>query len=331
MTVEYPNAHCVLILAGGGGHSMYAKNLARELVKLNLGVDFLVAEGENFEDNYSTLGLVQGAICKPRRPRDDNPFKILWGGIKALFQSFKYVNKNYSAVISCGSNFALAPCLWAKLKGIPIVNIESPVRFRKASKTAKILEAHSAITALHWVEQLEIIKSGIVFGPILPEKPEFNRDGGHLFVTVGTHGYIALIGSALGLADKKVILQTGISARNYKASIPDKWEVYEFLPHETMLQYIREAYCVVTHFGTTALEAYVHKVPVVMVVNQVWKHGATRDDAEKLGEKLGFIVFKYCPSTLELSNAMSRISLIKRPVYKDGTKNLAEAIQELVI
>ncbi len=141
----------ILILAGGGGHTGFAYALAQRLED-KASVTFLIPEGDTLSrKRLSMFGKVE-YIPKPRgakTPTDEFTYNLA----RAFAASMKKVTRDFDAVVSTGSNFCIPPALVAFLKGIPIVNIESEARFIGASKTARILQSFSAITALQWSEE----------------------------------------------------------------------------------------------------------------------------------------------------------------------------------
>jgi UDP-N-acetylglucosamine:LPS N-acetylglucosamine transferase len=171
----------VLILAGGGGHTAYGYALAQRLYgKANL--HFLVPEGDRLSyERLCKFGRV-GFLLKPREAKTPTR-EFVPRLVKAFVEAFNKVPSEFDVVVSTGSNFCIPPCLFAWMKGIPIVNIESSVRFTKASKSALLLQPFSAITALHWEEQKKLLKRGVVVGPLIP-KPEVEPwNGGYILVT----------------------------------------------------------------------------------------------------------------------------------------------------
>ena len=176
----------VLILAGGGGHTGFAYALAQRL-KGRASMLFLIPEGDNLsQKRLSKFGRVE-YLLKPRgakTPTGEFTYKLA----RALANAMKKVKGDFDAVVSTGSNFCIPPALVAFLKGIPIVNVEGEARFIGASKTARILQPLSAITALQWTEQKNFLK-GTVVGPIFA-KPEIEPwNGGYVLVTGGTLGH----------------------------------------------------------------------------------------------------------------------------------------------
>ena len=127
----------VLILAGGGGHTGYGYALAQRLYG-KASLYFLVPKGDSLsQKRLSKFGRVD-VLIKPRgatTPTHEFIPKLAM----AFAQSYNRISREYDVVVSTGSNFCIPPAFFAWMKGIPLVNIESSVRFIKASKTASIL------------------------------------------------------------------------------------------------------------------------------------------------------------------------------------------------
>ncbi len=138
----------ILILVGGGGHTGYAKMLAEEL-QGRAELSFLVPEDDPLsEELLREYGPVDQLI-KPRHPT--TPF-LQWSlrFPKAFYNSIGKINRDLDYVVRPGSQFCISPSIIARLKGIPMINLESADRFTGPSLTAKILRPLSKITALHW-------------------------------------------------------------------------------------------------------------------------------------------------------------------------------------
>ncbi len=315
----------VLILAGGGGHTGYAYALAQALHK-RVSLSFLVPEGDCLsERRLARFGRVQ-FLVKPRGPK--TPTRIFAVGLaKAFRDSVKLSFHEYDVVVSSGSNFCLLPSIMAWMRGVPVVNIESPARFSNPSKTVRILQPFSAITALHWEEQKRILK-GVVVGPILPN-PEFRTDNrGYLLVTGGTYGHRLLFDALAESNLHNIVLQTGpVDPTPYIKKHPE-WKVIGVT--ERFHELLAGAELVVTHFGVTMLEAaVVYKKPVVVVPNPEWTRGAAQKDAEYLAKKTnGVLVSKIRLETL--LEAIDEAKKRKPPTLPNGAENLAKIIIELL-
>ncbi|MGD2066506.1 MAG: hypothetical protein PVI43_04985, partial [Candidatus Bathyarchaeota archaeon] len=140
----------VLILAGGGGHTGFAYALAQRL-KNRASMRFLIPEGDtSSHKRLSKFGKVN-CILKSRGAKTPTG-AFTYNLAKAFTNSMMKVTRESNVVVSTGSNFCIPPAVVAFLKGIPLVNLEGEARFIGASKTARILQPFSAITALQWPE-----------------------------------------------------------------------------------------------------------------------------------------------------------------------------------
>jgi len=313
----------VLILAGGGGHTGYGYALAQRLCgRANL--HFLVPEGDFLsQKRLSKFGCVD-FLLKGRGAKTPTREFIL-NLMRAFLDSSKRVSREYDVVISTGSNFCIPPALFAWMKGVPLVNIESSVRFTKASKTARVLQPFSAITALHWKEQKKLLRKGIVFGPLLPKAEVEPWNGGYILVTGGTLGHKMLFDVVAESDLENVVLQTGkVNPEPYKEKHPE-WKVILFSTkfHEL----VAGADIVITHFGSTALEAVVYKKPMVMVLNPEWKRTVGKSDAEFFAEKVN-AAFIWDINLENLLKAIEEAKKKKAPVFANGAEKLAEVILE---
>jgi UDP-N-acetylglucosamine--N-acetylmuramyl-(pentapeptide) pyrophosphoryl-undecaprenol N-acetylglucosamine transferase len=304
----------VLISAGGGGHTGYAYALGQRLFGRAL-LSFLVPEGDALsKERLSRFGHVS-FLLKPR-------------GAKTPTSEFipNRVAGRYDCVVSTGSNFSIPPCFLARLKGTPLVNIESSVRFTRASKTAVLLQPFSAITALQWKEQKNLLKRGVVYGPLLPKPEVAPYNGGYILVTGGTLGHRMLFDAISETNLENVVLQTGqIDPEQYRQRHP-KWKVIDFSTR--FYELVAGADIVVTHFGSTALEALVYRKPMVIVLNPEWKRTVGRSDAEIFAEKVN-ASFIWDVTVDNLLKSMEEAKNRRLPVVEDGAKNLSEAILSL--
>lgn len=314
----------VLILAGGGGHTAYGYALAQRLYgRVNL--HFLVPK----EDKLSYERLVKFGpvdfLLKPREPKTPTK-EFLPKLVKAFAEAFQKVSNKIDVVISTGSNFCIPPCVSAWIKGIPMVNIESSVRFTKASKSAFLLQPFSTITALQWEEQKKLLKKGVVVGPLIP-KPEIQPwNGGYILVTGGTLGHKKLFDVISESKLENVVLQTGkVNPEPYKKRHPE-WKI---LTHSAKFyELVAGADAVVTHFGATILEAVVYRKPIVVVPNPEWTRTAGIEDAKYYVKKVNAILV----SEITLENILDAIEKSKEtlpPTLPDGAENLARIILNL--
>ena len=315
----------VLILVGGGGHSGYAYALSQVLYK-KIVLSFLVAEGDILsERRLSKFGKVNFFI-KPRGPKTPH-YRFILNLFKVFIKLIRYPFNNFDVVVSAGSNFSVLPAILAWMKSVPVVNIESPVRFTKPSKTAQILQHFSVITALHWEEQKRLL-NGVVVGPILPKTEIKPKNKGYILVTGGTYGHKGLFDSLSESKLPHVVMQTGkVESRRYKEKHPE-WKILAYT--EKFQELMAGAEVVVTHFGLTALEAaVVYKKPVVIVLNPEWTRTVGAEDAEYLADKINAVFVS--ETRLEvLLQAIERAKSMSIPVLPSGAENLSRMILNLM-
>ena len=313
----------VLLLAGGGGHTGYGYALAQRLYGRAL-IHTLVPKGDELSMiRMSRFGDVR-TLIKPRGPTTPNS-KFVYSFIRAIYESSKIISKEYDVLVSTGSNFSIAPAFFAWFRRLKIVNIESPVRFTKASVTARLLCPISEITALHWPEQKRIIK-GIVVGPLLPTPRVKPWKGDYILVTGGSFGHRELF-DVISQSDlENVILQTGRVNPTTYAKMHPNWEIIRYSKNFQNL--IAGAKIVVTHFGSTVLEALTYEKPTVIVVNPEWTRTVGYKDATYLAKKVNAVVV----ADITLANLIEAIEIVKNrkaPIYENGSKKLAELILKI--
>ena len=285
---------------------------------------FLVPQGDTLSyKRLSKFGEVN-YLLKPRGAKTPTG-EFAYNLARAFTKSMKQVTSKFDTVVSTGSNFCIPPALTAISKGIHLVNIEAAVRFTRASRTARILAPFSAITALHWHEQKKLLK-GTVVGPLLP-RPEIQPwNGGYILVTGGSLGH-KLLFDAVNESDlKKVVLQTGeVDHEPYRKQHP-KWKIISSSPkfHELLAG----AEVVVTHFGSTALEAVAYKKPTVIVLNPEWKRTVGKTDAEIFAKKVGAAFISEI-NLEQLIDVIEKAKNMKIPALRDGAKVLADMILNL--
>jgi len=317
-------AHEILILAGGGGHTGYSYALAQALYG-EASLSFLIPGGDSLsEKRLSKFGKVDFFI-KPRGPKT-SMHKFAVRLAKAFMVSLGKVPRKLNAVVSSGSNFCIPPALTAWFKGIPIVNIESSVRFTKPSKTALLLRPFSSLTALQWEEQARIL-DGVVVGPLLP-KPEIEPSNrGYILITGGTYGHKLLFDAVNESSLTNVVLQTGrIDPQPYAQCHPE-WRIITWT--EKFHELLAGAGIVVTHFGSTVLDALVYRKRMVVVLNPEWTRTAGLEDAKVLANKVNAVLV----SEVTQENVLKAIEEAKKrevPTFPNGAVNLANKIIELV-
>ncbi|MEM3766720.1 MAG: glycosyltransferase [Candidatus Bathyarchaeia archaeon] len=314
----------VLILAGGGGHTAYGYALAQRLYE-RANLHFLVPEDDRLSyERLSKFGSV-GFLLKPREAKTPTR-EFVPRLIKAFIEAFNKVPSEFDVVVSTGSNFCIPPSIFAWMKGIPVVNIESSVRFTKASKSALLLQPFSAITVLQWEEQKKLLKRGTVLGPLIP-KPEVQPwNGGYILVTGGTLGHKKLFDIISESKLKNVVLQTGkVDPEPYRKRHPE-WKILEH--SAKFYELVAGADVVVTHFGATILEAVVYRKPTVVIPNPEWTRTAGIEDAQHYVRKVNAVLI----SEIALENILNAIEKAKEnylPTLPDGAENLAKMILNL--
>ena len=312
-----------LILAGGGGHTGYAYALAQALHG-KAPLSFLVPEGDLLSaKKLRRFGKVEFLI-KPRGPKTSMP-KFAARLAKAFIDSVARVSGKFEVVVSSGSNFCIPPAFIAWMKASSLVNIESSVRFSRASMTARLLQPFSAITALQWEEQKRLL-NGVVVGPFIP-KPEVKPwNGGYILVTGGTYGHRLLFDTIAESKLENVVLQTGrVDPTPYIKKHPE-WKVITLT--ERFHELLAGADLVVTHFGSTVLEAVVYRKPLVLVPNPEWTRTAGMEDAQYLAKKVNAVMIsEIClPTIIE---AMDEARKRKIPTLPNGAEKLADMIIKL--
>lgn len=310
----------ILMLAAGGGHTGYAYALAEELYG-RASLSFLVPQGDSLSaKRLGKFGKV-GFLLKAREPKTPNHVFVV-RFVKAFLDSFRLDFRQFDVVVSAGSNFCIPPVIAAWLRGVPIVNIESPARFVKSARSTRLLQHFSAITALHWEEQTKILK-GVVVGPILPKPQVEPRNKGYILVAGGTYGHKLLFDKLAESNLHNVVLQTGpVDPSPYLKRHPE-WKVLSVT--DRFHELIANAELVVTHFGVTVLEAVVYKKPIVLVPNPEWTRGASLEDAKQLAKKINAVtVFEI--EVEPLLKAIQEARKRETPAFQDGAKNLANLI-----
>lgn len=313
----------VLILAAGGGHTGYGYALAQAL-HTKASLSFLVPDGDFLsERRLSKFGRVESLIL-PRGPQTSaHEFAVRLA--KALVDSMKQNLQNFDVVVSTGSNFCIWPAFLAWMRGVPVVNIESSVRFVKPSRTAFILQPFSRITALQWEEQKRFLK-GVVVGPLL-HKPEVKPwNGRYILVTGGTHGHRLLFDALAETNLQNVVLQTGkVDPTPYAEKHPE-WKVLAIT--EKFHELVAGAEVVVTHLGSTIIEAVVYGKPIVLVPNPEWTRTAGPEDAKYLAKRVNAALI----SEIKPENLLAAIDVARKgkvPSLPDGAENLTNIIVEL--
>ena len=308
----------ILILAGGGGHTGYARIIAQYLFG-RAELHFLVPEDDPLSKNLlDQFGSVR-TLIKPRHPT--TPFwRYTPRFFKAFYQSIGLIDARYDFVLSTGSNFCIPPSMISWLKGLSVINLESADRFTRASSTSRILQRFSAVTALQWDDQRKILE-GAVFGPFIPVPQVSPWDGGYVLIAGGTYGYKELLEATDGSQLENIVLPTGrVLPEDYARSHPS-WRVFSTIEdfHET----IAGAKVVVAPPGATPLEAVAYGKRVVVVKYPDWSRAGTLRDAELFAEKLNApLLSELTPSALV--EAINMAFTMEKPVLRNGAETLAE-------
>ena len=314
----------ILLTASGGGHTGYAISIAQHLVN-KAEIKFVVPEGDKW-----TISKVENygeylEVIKGRGPRDPL-YKFIPRLLKSFWQSLFRISGDTDLIISSGSNHSIPPAIIGKIKGIKLINIESSVRFTKASKSARILSMFSDMTALQWEEQLQLFRDGRVVGPMY-EKPSYEiQDRGYILVTGGTWGFKDLY-DAISLTEfANVVMQTGrVDPEPYKSMHPD-WTVFDF--DQDLAKWIAGAKVVVSHLGKTVIDAALtYRKPVVIVVNPEWTRTAGMEDAKTLAKKTNSVLLETL-SGEAIIKAVEEAEGFKPTVHKNGAEELVRIILE---
>jgi UDP-N-acetylglucosamine:LPS N-acetylglucosamine transferase len=179
---------------------------------------------------------------------------------------------------------------------------------------------------LQWEEQRSLLRKGVVFGPLLPKPEVKSWNGGYVLVTGGTMGHKSLFDAISESGLENVVLQTGrIDPEQYRKKHPG-WRVIDF--SSRFYELVAGAELVITHFGSTALEALVYGKPMVIVLNPEWTRTVGRSDAEIFSEKVN-ASFVWQISLRSLLEAIDEAKKKEAPRLADGARNLAEAILNL--
>ncbi len=313
----------VLILAGGGGHTGIAHALAQALHK-KASLSFIAPEGDSLsEERLSRFGEVKFLI-KPRGPK--TPAHIFALRLaRAFLSSLRLDIHKFDVVVSTGSNFCLLPAIIAWMRRVPVVNIESLVRFTVPSRVARILQPLSTITALHWEEQSRLL-NGVVVGPTLSQPQIKPWNGGYILVSGGTHGHKLLFDTFSESRIQNVVLQTGeINPIPYIKKHPE-WKVVAFA--EKFHEFLAGTELVVSHFGSTVLDAIVYGKPVVLVLNPELTRTVGIEDAVHLAKKVNAVLV----SEINLETILEAINEARNrevPILPNGAENLANIIIKL--
>jgi UDP-N-acetylglucosamine:LPS N-acetylglucosamine transferase len=314
----------VLILAGGGGHTGYAYALGQVLSEKGVSLFFLVPEGDRLSaKRLRKFGKVD-FVVKPREPKTPT-LEFAYRLPKSFVDSILKVSGEFDVAISTGSSFCIPPALIAWIRGVPLISIESEVRFTKASITARLLHPFSSINALQWEEQKRLLK-GVVVGPMLPRPETKPWNDGYILVTGGTYGHKRLFDELAESNLQNVILQIGgIAPKPYTKKHPE-WKVITYT--EKFQDLIAGAEVVVTHYGFTMLETLAYGKPTVVVVNPEWTRTVGFEDAKCLAKKTNAVLVSKI-TTESLLNAIEKAKKRKIPTLQSGAERLSDIILKM--
>ena len=210
----------------------------------------------------------------------------------------------------------------AWIRGIPLVTVESVIRFTRAATTIRLLHPFSSITILQWEEQKKLLE-GVVVGPLLP-RPEIKPwNGGYILVTGGTYGHKLLFDALAQSSLQNVVLHVGkIDPKPYMKKHPE-WRI--ITQTERFQELMAGAEVVVTHFGFTMLETLAYGKPSVAVVNPEWTRTVGFEDAKCLAKKTNAILVSKI-TTESLLEAIEKARNRKTPTLQNGAERLSDII-----
>ena len=170
------------------------------------------------------------------------------------------------------------------------------------------------------------MEGGVVVGPLLP-KPQIEPwDGDYILVTGGTLGHKGLFDVISESTLGNVVMQTGrVDPEPYIKAHPS-WKIIPFSTEFHEL--VAGAKLVITHFGSTALEALVYRKPTVMVLNPEWKRTVGKSDAEIFARKIN-AAFIWDLNLEDLLSAADAAEHRETPNLEDGAEGLADIILNL--
>ena len=117
-----------------------------------------------------------------------------------------------------------------------------------------------------------------------------------------------------------------IRDRPYIKAHPE-WKIVTLTPrfHELLAG----AEVVITHFGSTVLDALVYKKPTVIVPNPEWTRTAGEEDAKILAKKVNAVIVNEITKE-NILNAVEEAKKKAIPTFPDGAEKLAGKIIELI-
>ncbi len=309
----------VLLLGGLGGHSGQAFAIAKFLRDERIAFDVATFPGteKRFEGLAERIMTFPQLLMPPkRRP---NP-----RGILSLYKILTL--KKYDIVIANGSNFAVLPSLWEKLRGGTLINIETIDAVVVPNKATKFLSKFANFTVIHWEELKKHYPKAMVSGPIY-EPPLYEpEDEGYVLVTAGTLGYEELFLEAIRQLSKnfKLVIQTGrVNPEKFKR---DGVRAFRYV--EDFHKVLAKAKAVVGVFpGTTpATATLAYNKPTVIVPNLKLRSAASLENMKPFAEKVGAVI----GDLNDLEGALEKAFRTRRPRYENGAKKVVQLVLEVL-
>jgi UDP-N-acetylglucosamine--N-acetylmuramyl-(pentapeptide) pyrophosphoryl-undecaprenol N-acetylglucosamine transferase len=167
---------------------------------------------------------------------------------------------------------------------------------------------------------------GVVVGPTLSKPLIKPWNGGYILVSGGTHGHKLLFDALSETNIKNIVLQTGaVNPTPYMKKHPE-WKVIAFT--KEFHELLAGAELVVSHFGSTVLDAVVYGKPVVLVLNPALTRSVGIEDAEHLANKVNAVLV----SEINMKTILQSIDEARKrkiPALPNGAKNLANIIVKI--
>ncbi len=307
----------VLLLGGLGGHAGQALGIAHYLAKERIEFDVLTLPGTEWRFE----GLASKVLTAPQA------IKPITGelDVKSLFKVIATIVKlkKYKVVIANGSNFAVPPSIWEKLRGARLINVEIIDAVVEPSRAPRLLHKFSDVTFVQWEELREKYPGSKVSGPVY-EPPKYEpRDEGYILVTAGSLGYKELFDAAVRTFEpEELVIQTGKVP-------PEKYKVKKsFSFSKDFHRWIAGARAVITTFpgSTSAIASLGYGKPVVIVPNFELARGSPLTNMKPLARKLGAEV----ASLDGLKEALERAIRKERPKYPHGGERIVQEVIDML-
>lgn len=279
----------ILLVAGGGGHTGHAY-IFSQFLKRYFKLSFIIPRGDTYSRiKLRDLGEIYEAVkpFQPTEPYTTNIYKI----VEAFIDVLHIPIQEYKLVICFGSNHCIAPIIYARIKGVKTLLVESPMRIVSQSRAYKYLKYFADYIFVSWNEQLKYYppEKTVVIGPYYEKAKHPPRNEGYILVLTGTHGFPELVEEILKLPLEKAVIQTGRDdPEKYRRRKPE-WVFFDYDPD--LGRWISGAEIVVSHLGRTIIDSiYTYCKPVVIVPNPRWIRGVTIKDAVELARKTRSII-----------------------------------------